>query len=245
MSGDIVVTDGWRAAFPGACAGILVLRDARNPATHAELDERKAALEAELRERYGGMSRAELRQLPVLRAYAAYYRRFDKTYHVQLQLESVALKGRQLPSVAALVEAMFMAELRHQLLTAGHDLDTLLPPVRLDVATDPTPYTLANGNPGALKPGDMLMADMGGVICSLLYGQDQRTRLTAETRNVMFVVYAPAGVGAERVSTHLHDIAANVRLVAPEARVEALTVHEAPGREWADCSSGSSGSMST
>jgi DNA/RNA-binding domain of Phe-tRNA-synthetase-like protein len=229
MTTDIRVTEGWRQAFPGACAGILVLRDGRNPASHAELDARKAALEAELRERYGGMSRAELRAMPVLQAYAAYYRRFDKTYHVQLQLESVALKGRSLPSVAALVEAMFMAELNNQLLTAGHDLDALRPPVTLDVATEPTPYALASGNPGALKPGDMAMSDNGGVICSVLYGQDQRTRIMPATRDVLFVVYAPAGIGAERVDAHLHDIAENVRLVAPGARVESLTVHEAGG----------------
>ena len=33
------------------------------------------------------------------------YRRFQQTYHVALQLESVALKGKPLPRVAALVEA--------------------------------------------------------------------------------------------------------------------------------------------
>ena len=44
-------------------------------------------------------------------AYNACYKGFKKTYHVQLQLESVALKGRSIPRVAALMEAMFMAEL--------------------------------------------------------------------------------------------------------------------------------------
>ncbi len=57
-----------------------------------------------------------------LPAYASYYRAFDKTYHVLGQLKSVAVKGKAIPSVAALVEAMFIAELHNGLLTAGHDL---------------------------------------------------------------------------------------------------------------------------
>ena len=61
----------------------------------------------------------------MIQAYAAYYERFNKTYHVQLQLESVALKGKSIPRVSALVEAMFMAELENLLLTAGHDLDVV------------------------------------------------------------------------------------------------------------------------
>ena len=42
-----------------------------------------------------------------------------KTYHVQHQLESVVLKGKSLPNVAALVAAMFMAERDDLLLTAS------------------------------------------------------------------------------------------------------------------------------
>jgi DNA/RNA-binding domain of Phe-tRNA-synthetase-like protein len=73
----------------------------------------------------------------------------------------------------------------------------------------------------------MYMADAEGVICSVIYGQDERTRLAPDTTEAMFVVYAPPGVGAERVEAHLHDIAAYARLVAPDAAVATLQVHEA------------------
>src|SRR5690242_8621883 len=112
----IAVTPAWHAAYPGAHAGFLALREVANPNHHPELDQHKAALEQALRERYAGSDRAALAQLPVLKAYADYYKRFRKTYHVQLQLESVAFKGKLLPAVAALVEAMFMAELSDLLL---------------------------------------------------------------------------------------------------------------------------------
>ena len=73
---------------------MLVLRDAANPAHDAELEKRKAALENELRARFAGQDRAALLRHPVLQAYDAYYRRFKKTYHVQLQLEFDPLQGQ-------------------------------------------------------------------------------------------------------------------------------------------------------
>ncbi len=82
-------------------------------------------LRQQIRDRYAALDRVALQAVAPIPAYAAYYRRFGKSYHVIAQLESVARKGRDIPSVASLVEAMFMAELESLILTAGHDLDTL------------------------------------------------------------------------------------------------------------------------
>ena len=119
------VTSTWRSSYPEAHAGVLVMRAVSNPLHHAALESQKAALEQELRKQFSGHDRAAIASHPTLRAYAEYYRQFKKTYHIQLQLESIVLKGKSIPSVAALVEAMFMAEMKDWLLTAGHDLDTL------------------------------------------------------------------------------------------------------------------------
>jgi DNA/RNA-binding domain of Phe-tRNA-synthetase-like protein len=220
-----IVSERWRAQYPGASAGFLVMRNVVNPVRHAELDERKAQLESQLRSRFAGQTKATLKELPEIRAYNAYYEKFKKTYHVQLQLESVALKGRSFPRVAALVEAMFLSEIKNLLLTAGHDLDALKPPVRLDVARGTERYTLLNGKEQQLKEGDMMMADGQGVISSVLYGPDQRTRITFDTKQVLFAVYAPAGIGKQTVREHLQDLRANVTLIAPEAEMDVLNVY--------------------
>lgn len=215
----LVVSDTWKAAFPGAHAGILAVQDVANPPTHPTLERQKEALEEQLRARFAGGDRNAIEALAPIQAYAAHYRRFKKTYHVQLQLESIALRGKPIPSVATLVEAMFMAEVKNLLLTAGHDLDALQRPITLDVSKGGERYTLLRGQEQSLKPGDMLMADRLGVISSVLYGPDQRTQITARTRRALFAVYAPAGIGAQAVHQHLEDIRANVALVAPEAEV--------------------------
>lgn len=218
------VSPAFQAAYPDAHAGILVMRGVANPRQHAALGSRKQALEAQLRERFANHDRDAIKALPVIEAYNAYYRRFGKSYHVQLQLESIVFKGRGLPGVAALVEAMFMVEIQNLLLTAGHDLDTLDLPVMLDMARGDERYTMLRGDEQATKAGDMLMADRAGVVSSILYGPDQRTAIRPQTRNVMFAVYAPAGIETEAVRQHLDDIRQNVLIVSPQASTALLQV---------------------
>lgn len=220
----LIVSKAWKDTYPGAAVGLLAMQDVANPEDHSALDQRKEALEEELRARFAGYERASLRELPILKAYHAYYKRFDKTYHVQLQLESLVLKGKPIPRVAALVECMFMAELKNQLLTAMHDMDLVEFPVRLDVADGSEQFMAYNGEAKVLKPGDMYIADQQGVISSVIYGPDQRTRIQPGTRRALFTVYAPPGIDEKAVWEHLGDIQAYVHLITPEAKTESLAV---------------------
>jgi DNA/RNA-binding domain of Phe-tRNA-synthetase-like protein len=222
----IQVSKRWKAAFPDSHTGFLVMQGATNPVRHPDLERIKRDLEAELRGRLAQYDRKALEAHSVMPAYCAYYKRFKKTYHVLAQLESVVLKGRSLPSVAALVEAMFMAEIKNLILTAGHDLDRVSTPVIVDVATGSESYTGLRGQEQVLKAGDMFMADQSAVISSIVHGPDQRTQITSDTQNVMFAAYAPAGVGQSAVLSHLRDIRDYVRVVSPNAKVKLLAVFE-------------------
>lgn len=217
----------WKETYPGAEVGILALRNVSNPDYHPAFDERKEELEHELRSKYSGYDRSALRALPTIQAYHNYYKPFKKTYHVQLQLESVVFKGKSIPRVAALVEAMFMAELKNLLLTAGHDSDVIQAPLRIDVAEGSESYIRINRQEQKLKSGDMMIADSKGVISSVLYGPDHRTQISSTTTRVIFTVYAPPGIGERVVYEHLKDIRSNVLIFAPEAEVESLKVYRA------------------
>ena len=220
-------SDRWKESYPAAYAGVLAVREVVNPPHHAELDKRKLMLEEELRARFAGQDRAAILNLPILKAYDDYYKQFKKTYHVQLQLESIAFKGKSIPSVAALVEAMFMAEMQDLLLTAGHDLDSLDLPMTLDVARGNETYTLLRGTEQVAKADDMLIRDGKGIISSIIHGPDQRTQITPRTSNAVFTTYAPAGIGEEAVMNHLKQIQQNIEVIAPDARVELLKVFSA------------------
>ena len=210
----------WREKYPDACIGVLAIWDVHNPKYSPALEAHKQQLEAELREEFAGMDRALLKADPTLAAYAAYYKPFKKTYHVQLQLESIVFKDKSIPKVAALVETMFMAELKNLLLTAGHDLDALQGTPTINVATGDETYVKLNGQEQALKVGDMYIHDAEGVLSSIIYGPAQRTSITPETTRALFTVYGPPGIGVEQIQSHLEAIRDFAKLISPDLLVE-------------------------
>ncbi|HJO81719.1 MAG TPA: phenylalanine--tRNA ligase beta subunit-related protein [SAR202 cluster bacterium] len=223
----LTATDAWRRAYPGASIGVLAIHGVSNPKNHPDLDSRMADVETDLRRRYSEGGRPVIRALPTVQAYTAYYRRFKKTYHVQGQLESVTVKGRNMPRPSALVSAMFAAELDNQLLTAGHDLASIREPVVVGVAAGDESYTMLNGKEQTLTEGDMFIADTDGVMSSIIYGPDKRTPISGDTTDVLFTIYGPEGISTEQITAHLEQIRDYVALVSPDASIETLHVLEA------------------
>ncbi|MDA8109855.1 MAG: hypothetical protein M0015_14680 [Betaproteobacteria bacterium] len=217
---EVSATGDWRRAHPGAAIGLLELSAVENARASPTLDERKRRVEAQLRERYKGFSRRGFVALPVMSAYEQYYRRFDKSYHVLLQVESLVLKGKNLPAVAPLVDANFAAEVETFVLTAGHDVGALRGPVSIDASREGDRMTQMNGASRSIRAGDMVMRDAGGVCCSILYGQDDRSPISTATTHVLYVAYAPNGVPADAVEGQLARIEGNVRVFSPRAIVE-------------------------
>jgi DNA/RNA-binding domain of Phe-tRNA-synthetase-like protein len=220
----IQVSEAFRSTYPGARVGLLAMSGVSNPSVDSSLERRKAEVEEELRRLYGGFERTQLKQLPTMQAYVQYYAKYEKTYHLLLQLESVAVKGKPLPSVAALVEAMFMAEVKNMLLTAGHDLTKVSKPLTLGVAAGGERYLGIRGREEICKAGDMTISDGEGIVSSVICGPDARTRITPPTASVLFTTYALEGVDEAALRSHLAEIEEYVRLVSPEAVTEASQV---------------------
>mgnify|MGYP001980572775 FL=1 len=195
-----------------------------NPASHPDLDAKMSEIESEIRNNFSETGRASIRKLRAVQAYTAYYRKFKKTYHVQLQIESVALKNKSLPRISALVSAMFAAELKNQLLTAGHDMSTIQLPLVLDVANGHESYTSLNGTVQTLSLTDMFISDNKGVISSIIYGPDNRTPIKSDTSEVIFTVYGPEGISSQQMTSHLEDIRSFVYLVSPDAYTGTLEI---------------------
>jgi DNA/RNA-binding domain of Phe-tRNA-synthetase-like protein len=219
MMQPITCTDAWHTTFVGGHIGLLAMGPVDNMQTAVALEDHKRQLEANLRQQYAGMTRADLLTLPELAAYKHYYRQFNKTYHVQLQLESMVHKGKSLPQVNPLVDACFAAELETHLLTASHDLDKLAAPITVDASTGEEELVQMNGQARPIRANDMMMRDGQSVVCTIIYGQDQRTAVTQATRRVLYVTYAPAGISAEMVAQHHDILVRNVRLVAGDTAV--------------------------
>lgn len=216
----ISATEEWRRAHPGAIIGLLELSGLKNTGSFSRLNDRKREIEAGLRERYKDFARQNFWALPVMAEYNRYYKRFNKIYHLLLQLESIVLKGKQLPEVSPTVDANFMAELETLILTAGHDCQKLLGPIVMDVSREGEQMTQMNGMSKTIRSGDMIMRDAEGICCSIIYGQDIRSSISPETSHVLYVAYAPEGVPSEIVESQLRGIEENIRLFSANVTVE-------------------------
>ena len=217
-------TDNWQKRMPEASIGILVLKNVPNLSNHPDLESARRDLEIELRERYGSLDRKTLREIPVFSAYDAFYRPFKKTYHVQLQLESVVFKDKNIFSPSTLVACMFMAELETGLLTAAHDLASIELPLSGDVASGIETYQRLDGSQQQLKDGDLFIQDQQGILSSVIYGPDLRTQIQPGTNQALYTTYGPPGIDRHQIQTQIETLEAYVKLFAPQAERETLQV---------------------
>ncbi len=123
----------------------------------------------------------------VISPYVRYYKKFKKTYHVLPQLESI-LSGKGFPDTLPLVQVLFMTEIKTSLLIAGHDLEKMKLPLTMHMARGGEEYIGAGGREVALKPNDICLKDQQGYILSIIYGQDEKTRIDEQTTDAFFLI---------------------------------------------------------
>lgn len=187
----------------------------------------KQAEIAALRTAWPMYNRKEALLTDPLRCYAGYYKAFKKTYPVLLQLESLLLKGRGVDAGCLAVETMFLAEVKHCLLVAGHDRARLSGPFTLDAAGGGESFTAMGEQQRALKPGDVFMAGGGAILSSILEGQDFYSRLTGKSAAALYCVYCVGGVTPERLQLFFQDLRRYTLAAFPGALVAAGEVHQA------------------
>ena len=168
---SITVTEAWKSAHPGASIGLLEVSGVDNTIASAELEARKREVEAQLREKYKNYTRQDFLSIPAMLAYVQYYKRFSKTYHVLQQVESIALKNKNLPTVSPLVDSNFIAEVDTLALAAGHDVSKLQGSILIDVAQKGDQMTQMNGASKEIYEGDMVMKDEHGICCCTSMGR--------------------------------------------------------------------------
>jgi DNA/RNA-binding domain of Phe-tRNA-synthetase-like protein len=224
---SISITDAWNRTFPGAKLAILELSNVENIADSTKLNELKGETEKYLRNKYANYSRKEFLSNKVMAAYDAYYKSFKKTYHVLLQVESIVLKGKALPDISPLVDSNFIAEVETFILTAGHDVSKLVGALLLDVSKEEDFIIQKEGEPRAIYANDMVMRDSIGISCSIIYGQDNKSLISRDTTDALYVSYVPKGVPDEAVEAQLSKIEYNVRQFSPNIYVEQRKIYKA------------------
>lgn len=179
------------------------------------------------RSRWTEYQRKEALRAQPLACYADYYRQFGKTYPVLLQMESVLLKGRGIRATSLGVETMFLAEVCHGLLVAGHDRARLGGQYTLDVATGGESFVNVSGQTRILKRGDLYLRDGNVILSSVLEGQDRETSLCSQSQQLLYCVYGVAGVTEEQLQAFFDDLRRYLLTAYPDAAIGSPAYHRA------------------
>jgi len=202
----INITPLAKSMYPNTKFGAMVVKGISSSAGRAVMDSIVAEEIEGIKSKYPDYDRKAALTTEPLCHYTSYYKQFKKSYHVLGQLESVLLKGKSIPPVGVPVEAMFLAEIKDLLLTAGHDSDLIEGALTIDAAVGSVSYKGLSGQEQNLANNDLYLADEKGVVSSILGGPDHRTRITELTKNALYFVYGAGGVTEPLIRAHLETI---------------------------------------
>jgi DNA/RNA-binding domain of Phe-tRNA-synthetase-like protein len=210
---EISFNDSLKAVYPDLKLGVLVINDVVNRDFDNALESRKRDAELFIRNNL-----LDFADLPRVKSYDRFYKKYEKKFPVEFQLKSI-ISGKSIPAVSVLVESMFLSELLNQVLVAGHDLSNLDGDLFLELAQGDEEYTKINGDKQVVKKDDIILKDSKGVVASVLYGPDSRTRVTCHTTSVAYVGYFVFDFSDEEIVKAMQEIADNVLLSNPDAKV--------------------------
>jgi len=221
---NISISQDAQIAYPDLRIGVLLITNVDNRFLNDNLRFPCSQLQDQLFNLYGSYSRKELSEIATLMEYSKYYKKFGKTYHVLLQLESIAHKQKSIPEISPLIQAMFMAEIENMILTAGHDYDTIQGPIVIDVAQGNEEYQLMSGDLKQIQKNDLYIRANDNIISSIIYGPDRNTKISDKTRNALYTSYVPFEMGEAIIKSHLAKIAGYINNTQANAKVEYLNV---------------------
>jgi len=214
-----------KEVHPNSIFGIMVAQGVHNTADRSRMDILKNTEIDRIKTKYKEYERKTVSSREPICHYVAYYKKFKKTYPVLLQLESILLKDKGIPNAGMPVEAMFLAEVDNQLLTAGHDLNQINGNLTMNIATGTENYRGISGKDQQLTKNDLFLSDGSGILSSVLNGPDYRTRITNATRNALYFVYGVDGVTREQIRQHLENIRHYLLSAIPDVEIQMLEVY--------------------
>jgi len=213
---EIIVDPSFQERWPEAHIGILIVSGVNQAGNIKTLEIAISNMIEKLSHRFP--TRESLKKDVALAVYRKYYKEFKKSYHVLAQVESVLFKGKSIPLKNPIVTAMFAAEIKNRLLTAGHDLNRIQPPVSISVSSGTESYISISGKEIISKSSDMMIRDAFAPISTVIYGPDRRTCITQESSAALFTVYAPAGIPLKDIQDHLTDLFDFILLFSPASQ---------------------------
>lgn len=220
----LTISENVRKFYPKFKAGILTAELTDGPVCRDSFLKMKQEELSELKKRHGNYERKGFIDTEPACFYRDYYKRYRKTYPVLLQLESVLLKGRDIPDAGIFVESMFLAEIKNLILTAGHDMDKMEFPLTVDTAKGGEAFCGITGCEQFLSKDDICLSDQSGIISSILNGPDSHSRIGEDTGKAMFFVYGTEGVSEQLILRHLNETGYFLSVYVPGVHIDQVRI---------------------
>jgi len=217
---NITISQQLKEIYPGVQLATLIVRNAINKNYDERLEREKRALEGFIRVNY-----QEPDKLKRVQEYSNFYRKFEGIFPIEYQLRSI-LAGNQIPAVSCLVEVMFMNELKYCCLAAGHDLEAIQGDLILDLAEGSESYIKINDQEQTIKKGDIILKDQVGIIASVLYGPDSRTKIIPISRNIIYMSYFLFKIERAEIISIMVDLTRLLKITeGPHAQIEKMNIY--------------------
>lgn len=221
--------------FPGLRVGLLFVRGVKNGPAPADITALLRAEEVRIRSAFSDPE--QLKSHPMIAAWQLVHRDFGSNPNkfmcsVHALLKRV-VKGAELPSISALVDAYNVISLRYTAPVGGEDLDSCRGDIVLTLADGTEPFTALGeeGNDPPL-PGEVIYADEVGVLCRRFnWREAARTCLTEKTTNAVLVIEAIPPMTDEELAKALEDLASLIRPIT-ENIITVILDKSVPTATW-------------
>ena len=155
--------------------------------------------------------------------YYRFFKKFKKTYPVMLQFESVVLKDRPFPAFNPVAEVAFLLEITTFVLSGAHDMDNIDGYVTLYLADKKEDFV---GLRETLHtyPNDFCAKDNSGIIFSEIAGTDLRTSAKAESRNVLYPLFAVPDMDVAVIRNAAETLERYIKTLCPDSKTEFMFI---------------------
>ncbi|HEJ83148.1 MAG TPA: hypothetical protein ENO25_01140 [Desulfobacteraceae bacterium] len=189
-------SSAYENAYPGLAFGLALITGCRNYSNPPGFDQHKRKLLRKMRRR------ETLKEITErIETYDRFFKGFGFECPLPGHLKRTVNSG--FPRYNLMVDAHFMAEMCAGILVAVTDFDRFDGDLTLDAAAAGEICRGMGGQVFETKEAEIVLRDQKEIVCVLCQGADEKTRVTDDTRNVLFYAYAVPGIDGEHLNTGL------------------------------------------
>ena len=211
------ISSAYMDLYPGVAFGLTLIANCQNFTNPPEFDQFKRKLLRRMRKR------ETLEQISErIGIYDRFFRSFGYECPLPQHLKRTIHSG--FPRYNLMVDAHFMAEMCAGILVAVADYDRFDGALTLDTSDEGETSLGMGDRPLKTKKSEIILRDGRDIVCILCQGADEKTRVSDNTKNVVFYAYAVPGIEGRYLEEGL-GISADIMAQFGNGKIELIEVY--------------------